>query len=214
MWYLIPWRVEIGYEALHHKIKCIGAHSPSFHDFPVFSTSVSSVSKLIDLPIQGVKLLRDKSWEGIGDATANQEGRFLFLEIDPTKVPEPEEDKGDSLFRMPRWYRQNVVGNVLIVRADGKDLLPKQLQVLSRFCQFSYWRKVESWSELADESHEEASQPVAQATTPAEFYHYFKEYKDSKSVEDPSNAREWNYSDNSGYVGSVVCLIQLHSGRF
>jgi hypothetical protein len=74
--------------------------------------------------------------------------------------------------------------------------------------------KVESWSELADESHEEASQPVAQATTPAEFYHYFKEYKDSKSVEDPSNAREWNYSDNSGYVGSVVCLIQLHSGRF
>lgn len=51
--------------------------------------------------------------------------------------------------------------------------------------------KVEYWSELADESHEEASQPVAQATTPAEFYHYFKEYKDSKSVEDPSNTREW-----------------------
>jgi hypothetical protein len=115
---------------------------------------------------------------------------------------------------MPRWYWQNVVGNVLIVRADGKDLLPKQLQVLSRFCQFRIGGKVEYWSELADESHEEASQPVAQATTPAEFYHYFKEYKDSKSVEDPSTHASGNYLDNSGYVGIVVCLVQLHSGRF
>jgi len=51
------------------------------------------------------------------------------------------------------------------------------------------------------ESTEKAATLTSDAFTPADFYHYFEEYKESKEIEDPGNgALEWKLLPNLGHV--------------
>jgi len=86
---------------------------------------------MIDVPIQGMRLVRDKSWEGITNAMANQDACPLFLEVGLSKGIGPESESGWGLLLR---YWCNDVGSVVVVRADGKNLYPDQVLKLSRYC--------------------------------------------------------------------------------
>lgn len=79
----------------------------------------AEISRLIELPITTLQYAhRFSSWE-------NKEATFLHRNCDPNS----------SRWRLAPERWQHNVGNVLVVRDDMKELLPKHLEVLCDFCQ-------------------------------------------------------------------------------
>lgn len=68
---------------------------------------------------------------------------------------------------------QNAVGTVLVVRRDGKDLSPLQMEALCEFCQFEVGEAFEAQMEA-----ERGRNTVLPLLTPAKFADFFAAYRE------------------------------------
>ena len=92
-------------------------------DHPIFHDPIAPISQLVGMPIHTRKYPPDKLWK---DSYMNVPATFLHLVADPS-------NNGWGWAPM-MW--QNNVGSVLVVRSDGQDVTTRQVEALSRFCQF------------------------------------------------------------------------------
>ena len=96
-------------------------------DHPIFDDPVAPISRLVGMPIHTRKYPPDKLWtDSLGDPTENVPATWLHLVVDPN-------NQGWGWVDLP-WKTD--VGNVLVVRSDGQDVTTRQVEALSRFCQF------------------------------------------------------------------------------
>lgn len=113
-----------GDKKLHHRTKYLSIDVPKMH--PAFREAISPISKLIEMPVRTRKYPVDRRWKDVFGATDNQAVTFLYLCADPNSQMWG--------WAPPQWQSQ--VGSVLVVRDDGKDLTPDEVEVLCNFCQF------------------------------------------------------------------------------
>ena len=96
-------------------------------DHPIFYGPIAPISQLVGMPIHTRKYPPDKLWkDSLAESTENVPATFLHLAADPSS---------DAWGWAPLSW-QNDVGNVLVVRSDGQDVTTRQVEALSRFCQF------------------------------------------------------------------------------
>ena len=96
-------------------------------DHPIFHDPIAPISQLVGTPIHTRKYPRDKLWkDNLFNPTENVPATFLHLVADPS----------DNWWGWAPMSWQNNVGNVLVVRSDGQDVTTRQVEALSRFCQF------------------------------------------------------------------------------
>ena len=97
-------------------------------DHPIFYGPIAQISQLVGMPIHTRKYPPDKLWKDskIVPTFQNVPATSLHLVADPIM---------DAWGRAPMSW-QNDVGSVLVVRSDGQDVTTKQVEALSRFCQF------------------------------------------------------------------------------
>jgi hypothetical protein len=139
----------------------------------ILSNKTSQISELIGIPITAMKYPVDKTWS----SWENVEATFLHLDCDPAS----------NFWGFAPMYWQNNVGNVLVCREDGKELLPRQLEAICSFCQFEISPKFELLGESTDDSRRpEDTRQVFSEMTPAKFREYFKRYCEEMAVDDPT----------------------------
>lgn len=145
---------------------------------PVFGVPVTSISKLISLPIKVIRCSTYKSMEGYN--STNPEATFLHMNANP---------RDESWGWAPMEW-QDPAGNVVVVREDGKPLLPQHAQALCHFC-LSYLQPL--FDDSLEQGSARARAKVMEKITRTEFegfylgYDRFKRESDSswKSVEHP-----------------------------
>ena len=96
-------------------------------DHPIFYDPIAPISQLVGMPIHTRKYPPDKHWkDGLFAPTENVPATLLHYVADPSNT-------GWGCTPLS-W--QNDVGSVLVVRSDGQDVTTRQVEALSRFCQF------------------------------------------------------------------------------
>ena len=96
-------------------------------DHPIFDDPVAPISQLVGMPVHTRKYPPDKLWkDSLGDPTENVPATRLHLVVDPN----------NQSWGWADWPWKTDVGNVLVVRSDGQDVTTRQVEALSRFCQF------------------------------------------------------------------------------
>ena len=96
-------------------------------DHLIFYGPIAPISQLVGMPIHTRKYPPDKLWkDGLFNPTENVPATFLHLVADPS----------DNWWGWAPMSWQNDVGSVLVVRSDGQDVTTRQVEALSRFCQF------------------------------------------------------------------------------
>jgi len=100
-------------------------------DHPIFTntTASSRISDQIELPVLTRKYPANKPWANNTGYQNNQPATFLHMNTDPDRLT-------TGWWGMPPMKWDKDVGSVLVVRADGKDLSPRQCEALCDFCQF------------------------------------------------------------------------------
>jgi len=128
---------------------------------------MTHISRLIDIPLRALKVTPDSELTTNGEDSSACDNKELphF-----TSIVTREATKGAGHLE---YWRENV-GNVIVVRADGKDLLPRQLEIICDFCQYEIGPLFEEAMSKDDENglpngHAE----ITAAMTPAEFAEYF-----------------------------------------
>lgn len=96
------------------------------HDHPVFNEPITSISKLIGVPIKVRRCPPDRSLRGKSYNRVNQPATFLHLNADPA-------DKGWG-WAPPEW--QEPPGSVIVAREDRKPLYTQHVDALCHFCQY------------------------------------------------------------------------------
>lgn len=96
-------------------------------DHSIFYGPIAPISQLVGMPIHTRKYPPDKLWkDGLFAPDENVPATFLHLVADPS----------NSWWGWAPLSWQNDVGSVLVVRSDGQDVTTRQVEALSRFCQF------------------------------------------------------------------------------
>ena len=89
---------------------------------PVFVAEKSTSSGMLGVPVRVRKLPPHPAWKnsGVMNIYENQEATRLFRNVDL-------EDEG---FGVVPWYWDHGVGSALVVRDDGRDMTPQQVEAL------------------------------------------------------------------------------------
>jgi hypothetical protein len=99
-------------------------------DHPVFQSTPTGISTHMGLPLLMRKYPPHQAWKDDKNMSPypyqNQAATFMNLNADVNS-----EEWG---WAPPHW--QNKVGSVMVVRKDGKDLTPHQVESLAYYCQF------------------------------------------------------------------------------
>jgi len=104
---------------------------------PVFEAEISPISKLVEFPIRVMKYLPSEEMKEV--RTRNRKATYLFRRTDPAS---------DKFGWAPQVWQRDV-GDVVAVRAGGKELLPQHMEALCRFCQYKVSPVFQQWFEAA-----------------------------------------------------------------
>lgn len=143
---------------------------------PVFREPVTSISKLIGLPIKVKRCPPDKSLLGKEYKRSNQAATFLHLNANPK----------DQSWGWASMDWQEPAGSVIVVRDDGKKLLPQHMDALCHFCRFIMQPIFED--SIGCGMHPEDPINKAQVLarmTPREFENFYSGYDSYKRDSDP-----------------------------
>lgn len=143
---------------------------------PVFGAEIATVSQALQVPLRMRKYLpypAQKSAGVIGHYD-NQAATFLMRCVDPAREEE---------WSMAPMSWQTRVGSVVVVRADGKDITPQQVEAISYYAQYELAEKIEDASESGSKKERVK---VAALFTPGKFREFFTKFKAEKVREDPS----------------------------
>ncbi|KAI9798963.1 MAG: hypothetical protein M1833_004316 [Piccolia ochrophora] len=111
--------VQISCESDQHVFgisKYVSVDIPEVH--PVLQGPVSPISKEIGVPL--------RAWKRRGNTDYNEAAMSLFTNIKPNNY----------MWRSAPATWKVKMGSVLVVRSDGKDISPFQVEVICHFCQF------------------------------------------------------------------------------
>lgn len=152
------------------------AEVPDEHQI-YLSTEVNQISALLGFPLLTRQCPPHQAWKDdetmFPDPHENVPATFLHMDaLDP---------KSPSFGWAPMKWQSNV-GTVLVVREDGKDLTPNQMEAICEYCQGTLQSLFEK--ALATGNHK----AVMNALTREKFAIFFEEYKRKRSVQDPSLA--------------------------
>ena len=139
-------------------------------DHPVFYNPIAPISQLVGMPIHTRKYPPDKLWKDskIVPTFQNVPATLLHVAADPSS---------DAWGRAPLSW-QNDVGNVLVVRSDGQDVTTRQVEALSRFCQFKMQPLFEN--ALGGGRVEMTREEVMRYLTPSVFEEFMENLDESK----------------------------------
>ena len=146
---------------------------------PVFVAEKPTSSELLGVPVRVRKIPPHPAWKdsGVLNIYENQVVTRLFRRMDP-------EEEGFGLAPM-RW--DYPMGSVLVVRDNGKDITPQQVEALCYYNGEHLQERLEYANE--DQSLNESSVGVHKwlaLFTPYAFRHFFAEFKAEKEVDDAS----------------------------
>ncbi|KAL9595102.1 MAG: hypothetical protein Q9219_006645 [cf. Caloplaca sp. 3 TL-2023] len=157
-------------------------------DHPVFLANPSPMSELVGMPVKARKYPFDKYWDTMPYQGclpwSNGTAAFLHLRTDPVRA---------NGWGWAPAYWQNSVGNMLVVRADKKDITPAEVETLCDFCQFKMQPLFHNTHEAED--FEAATRTVLSFLTPAAFRKYAEEEHRSDAIDELR--KEW--AKSSGY---------------
>lgn len=146
-------------------------------DHPIFNAPVTSISKLIGMPIHVRRCPPDKKLQNTKYDRTNQAATFLHLNADPA-------DEGWGWAPMD-W--QEPAGSVIVIRKDGKALQLCHIEALCHFCQYVLQPIFED--SLGSGMHPE--KPISKAEvlsrmTPRGFENFYIGYDNYKRDSDPN----------------------------
>lgn len=148
---------------------------------PVLTAQISHSSEMVGVPVRVCKLPPHPIWRdsGITNIYENAQVTCLFRAMDP--------EQDDFGWILPYSYWDYPVGSVLVVRADGQDITPQQVEAL---CFYSSDHTTDMFQDSSEHleftgSNEERVK-LAALFNPGDFRQFFAEYKAKKVLEDPS----------------------------
>ena len=121
------------------KINCVGDQRtfgaerfsavdvPAGH--PVFYEPVSQISTFVGLPIRTRRCPPDQLW-------ADDNSYTPYMNIPAPFLHQATDDDSDAPWGLVPLHWQGDIGTVLVVRSDGQDVTPQQVEDLCDFCQF------------------------------------------------------------------------------
>ena len=144
---------------------------------PIFMANIATVSDALQVPLRMRKCPPDPAWkdDGVMGRYNNQAATYLMRRVDPT----PD----DGWWAFAPMYCQISAGSVIVVRADGKDITPQQVEAVAYYAQHELEDAIEDAAE--SESMKEKLK-VAALFTPGKFREFFTKFKAKKAGEDPS----------------------------
>lgn len=143
---------------------------------PVFVADITTVSEALQVPLRMCRCPADPAWKD-DDVTGrynNQAAAFLTLRVNPAL------EDGWAMAPM-KW--QNRVGSVVVVRADGKDITPQQVETV---CYYARYELEDPIQDAAESESMKKRLKVAALFTPGKFREFFAKFKAKKAGEDPS----------------------------
>lgn len=138
---------------------------------------VSPISQLVGMPVYVGRYGPDPAYLGSSatEIHLNPEALFLMRELDAAK-----EDFG---FAPMEW--QMAIHNCLIIRLDGRDLTPHQVEALCEFAGPHLTEALEKMRELSDdEGVKKEHEKVLALITPKKFRDFFLELRLKKMGDD------------------------------
>lgn len=155
--------------------KFIPVDVPGFD--PVFSADKPTTLSMLGVPVRVRKLPPHPTWKDIGvqNMYQNQVVTELFKAMDPER-----DDFGEAPLH---W--QLSVGPALVVRDDGTDITPQQVEALCYYC----WEHTTDMFQAAWEHRDltgskEKPMKLAGLFAPERFREFFEEFKAKKMVGD------------------------------
>ena len=143
----------------------------------IFEADMSAASEMVGVPVRVRKILPHPAWGNSGtvDIYGNQQITRLFRGMDP--------EKDDFGWAPSHWDLG--VGSVLLVRDDGKDIWPKQVEALCYYISEHNQESLEDAVEHRDmfDSNVEVDKWIT-LFTPDKFRAFFAEFKASKVAKD------------------------------
>ena len=108
---------------------------------PVFVATIATVSKALEAPLRMRKCPPDPAWEddGVTGRYNNQAAIYLMRCVDPEDI---------DWWAFAPMFWQNRVGSVVVVRADGKDITPQQVEAMSYYSQYELDDAIQDASEI------------------------------------------------------------------
>ena len=147
---------------------------------PVFKADKSTSSEMVGVPLRARKIPPHPAWKHSGEPGVyeNQEATRLFRDMDP--------EHGGG-FGIVSWSWDLGVGSVLVVRDDGKDITPQQVEAV---CYYS-WQHTTDMFQAAFEygdrfGSNKGNVELAALFTPDKFRKFFADFKAKKMVNDAS----------------------------
>lgn len=147
-------------------------------DHPAFMQPTAiSVSEPLGFPLLAQKYPPNRAWEDtdmVPSPYQNVAATFLHLEM--------HTESAHWEWAPLQW--QDDVGSVLLVRKDGKDLTPHQVEALCCYCQFEFSPAYEEASETDFEYT--TKDDLRKLLTWESFAKFFENFKKEKAGEDES----------------------------
>ena len=146
---------------------------------PVVAAEISTSSEMIGVPVRVRKLPPDAAWKDSGEfgIFVNQAVTFLFRAMDP--------QRDDFGWAPDEWAYS--VGSVLLVRADGKDITPQQVEAL---CYYGFEHTTDMVQDASDyeamTGSKEDMVKLAAFFNPEAFRKFFADFKSKKMEKDAS----------------------------
>ena len=140
---------------------------------PVVAAEISKSSEMLGVPVRVRKLPPDSAWKDSGECGifVNQAVTFLFRAMDPQQ---------DDFGWAPHEWAFSV-GSVLVVRADGKDMTPQQVEAL---CYYSREHTTDMFQDASEHEgmtgSKEEMVKLAALFNPEAFRKFFADFKMKK----------------------------------
>ncbi|CAD6572348.1 MAG: hypothetical protein ASARMPREDX12_005125 [Alectoria sarmentosa] len=145
---------------------------------PVWTADKSVSSAMVGVPVRVRRFPAHPAWKDDrqSDVYSNQEITLLFRAMDP-------EQQDDFSLAPMSW--QNTVGSVLVVRDDGKDMTPQQVEALCYYnLQHTTDMFQDAWEHLSLTGSNKEMVKLVGLFTPQKFGEFFLEFKAKKVEED------------------------------
>lgn len=143
---------------------------------PIFGGEIATVSQALHVPLRMRKCLPypAQKKDGVIGQYDNQAATFLMRCVDPAREEE---------WSMAPMSWQDRVGSVVVVRADGKEITPQQVEAISYYSQHELDDAIQDASESGSKKERVK---VAALFTPSKFREFFTKFTAKKAGEDPS----------------------------
>ena len=141
----------------------------------VWASDKSTLSEMVGVPVRARKFPPHPAWKDRRDDDwyENQAAIGLFRAMDP--------EQEDFSFVPMNWDLR--VGSALVVRDDGKDMTPQQVEAL---CYYAWEHTTDKFQDASESGSEEEIVKLVALFTPEKFGEFFAEFKAKKMEKDAS----------------------------